>query len=195
MMFVACFTNLFGSIGCILFVKQIYFGLDPLVFMIVTSTVTDLLQDAFQRLPGMVLFAKMIPSNIESSMFAMLTGLMNLSNGFTAKMLGNIINSFVGVHEKNLTDLWVLYIIQACCSMLPLLFIWLIPNKSEVEGVQKAIEFIENNENNPFYENASICSDSDSEKSENPVNNLSEVSSGAAHLEENALKVLERIRP
>lgn len=47
MMFIACFTNLFGSIGCILFVRQIYFGLDPLVFMILTSTVTDLLQDAF----------------------------------------------------------------------------------------------------------------------------------------------------
>ena len=45
----------------------------------------------------MVLFAKMIPSNIESSMFAMLTGLMNLSNGFTSKMVGNGINYFVGV--------------------------------------------------------------------------------------------------
>ena len=152
MMVIACFTNLFGSIGCILFVKEIYFGMNPLVFLILSSTVTDLLQDAFQRLPGMVLFAKMIPSNIESSMFAMLTGLMNLSNGFTSKMLGNIINSFVGVHEKNLTDLWVLYIVQACCALLPIAFIWLIPNKQEVEGVQKAIEFIEKNEHTPFYE-------------------------------------------
>ena len=59
----------------------------------------------------MVLFAKMIPSNIESSMFAMLTGLMNLSNGFTAKILGNIINIFVGVKEENLKDLWILYVI------------------------------------------------------------------------------------
>jgi len=47
MMVIACFTNLLGSIGCILFVRQIYCGLDPLVFMIVSSTVTDLLQDAF----------------------------------------------------------------------------------------------------------------------------------------------------
>ena len=118
----------------------------PLVFMVVTSTVTDLLNDAFQRLPGMVLFAKMIPSNIESSMFAMLTGLMNLSNGFSAKMLGNFINLFVGVEDDNLKDLWMLYVIQAFCSLLPLLFIWLVPNKSEVEAVQKAIEFIERKE-------------------------------------------------
>lgn len=47
MMIIACFTNLLGSIGCILFVRKIYFGMDPLVFMIMTSTITDLLQDAF----------------------------------------------------------------------------------------------------------------------------------------------------
>ena len=47
MMVIACFTNLLGSIGCILFVKQIYFGMNPLLFMVVTSTVTDLLNDAF----------------------------------------------------------------------------------------------------------------------------------------------------
>ena len=83
----------------------------------------------------MVLFAKMIPSNIESSMFAMLTGLMNLSNGFSAKMLGNLINIFVGVEDNNLNDLWILYTIQAVCSLAPLLFIWLVPNKAEVEAV------------------------------------------------------------
>ena len=43
MMVIACFTNLLGSLGCILFVKQIYFGMDPLASMILTSTVTDLL--------------------------------------------------------------------------------------------------------------------------------------------------------
>ena len=47
MMVIACFTNLLGSLGCILFVRRIYFGLDPLTFMIMTSTITDLLQDAF----------------------------------------------------------------------------------------------------------------------------------------------------
>ena len=43
MMVIACFTNLIGSLGCILFVRKIYFGLDPLTAMIMTSTVTDLL--------------------------------------------------------------------------------------------------------------------------------------------------------
>ena len=67
-----------------------------------TTGVTDTLYIAFVTLPSMVLFAKLIPPNIESSMFAMLTGLVNLSNFFLAKSLGNFINSFVGVNEQNL---------------------------------------------------------------------------------------------
>ena len=43
MMVIACFTNLIGSVNCILFVRQMYFGLSPLAFMILTSIVTDLL--------------------------------------------------------------------------------------------------------------------------------------------------------
>ena len=54
----------------------------------------------------MVLFAKLIPANIESSMFAMLTGLINFSNLFASKMLGNYINTYFGVTEENLEDLW-----------------------------------------------------------------------------------------
>lgn len=81
-------------------------------------------------------------------MFAMLTGLMNLSNGFTAKILGNIINMFVGVKEENLNDLWILYVIQAACSLLPLAFIWLVPSKREVSNIQQAIEFIEKYDTN-----------------------------------------------
>ena len=57
----------------------------------------------------MVLFAKIIPESVESSMFALLTGLINLSNLFAAPELGVFINTFVGVTSDNLQELWVLY--------------------------------------------------------------------------------------
>jgi len=97
MMVFACFINLIGAVGSLLFLRNIMFGMDPYWFIIMSSTVTDVLYNAFVNLPGMVLFAKLIPANIESSMFAMLTGLMNFSNLFAAKMLGNYINTFFGV--------------------------------------------------------------------------------------------------
>ena len=40
MMVIACFTNLIGSVGCILFVRQIYFGLDPLALRILEGLTT-----------------------------------------------------------------------------------------------------------------------------------------------------------
>ncbi len=81
----------------------------------------------------MVLFAKLIPANIESSMFALLTGLMNFSNIFASKMLGNYINTFFGITEDNLTDLWMLYVVQIGCCIIPAFFICLLPNKMAVE--------------------------------------------------------------
>ena len=111
MMVMACMTNLIGAVGSLLFLRNIFLGMDPYWFIIVSSTVADVLYNAFVQLPGMVLFAKLIPANIESSMFAMLTGLMNFSNLFAAKMLGNYINTFFGVTEENLGDLWKLYIV------------------------------------------------------------------------------------
>ncbi len=61
MMITACFLNLLGALTTILYVKQITFGLSPLVFVIMTSTVMDTLVSAYTVLPAMVLFAKLIP--------------------------------------------------------------------------------------------------------------------------------------
>ena len=136
----ACLTNLLGAVGSLLFLRNIMLGMDPYWFIILSSTVADVLYNAFVMLPGMVLFAKLIPANIESSMFAMLTGLMNFSNLFAAKMLGNYINTFFGVTEENLEDLWQLYAIQILCCLIPALFICLLPNRDEVEAVQRVLE-------------------------------------------------------
>jgi len=110
-MVMACLTNLIGAAGSLLFLRNIFLGMDPYWFMMVSSAVTDVLYNAFVNLPGMVLFAKLIPANIESSMFALLTGLMNFSNLFAAKLLGNYINTYVGVTQENLHDLWKLYVV------------------------------------------------------------------------------------
>ena len=127
--------NFFGSFLTLLFVNQIYLGLSPMMFCILTSTVTDTLSQAFLNLPCQVLFAKLIPENIESSMFALLTGLMNFSNGFLSPQLGNFYNHFIGVTQDNLTDLWKLCVIETCTELIPLFFITLIPTRAEVASV------------------------------------------------------------
>lgn len=133
--------NMTGAATTVLFTTQHTFGLPPLAFVCLTSTVTDTLYNAYTTLPAMVLFAKLIPENVESSMFAMLTGLLNFSNLFASKELGIFINSFIGVQytsseDNNLYLVWKLYCCQIACCVVPMCFVWLLPVRSQVKLVQ-----------------------------------------------------------
>jgi hypothetical protein len=93
MMILACFVNFFGAATTVLFCL----GYDlnaPYLFTMGTATVTDVMYMCFVNLPLCVLFAKLIPEKIESSLFAFSTGLMNLSGLFVAPDLGNLINKW-----------------------------------------------------------------------------------------------------
>lgn len=139
MMFIGLLINMFGAAASIMFVKGIYLGMPPVVFLLMSSTVTDTLYGAYTQLPAMVLFAKIIPESVESSMFALLTGLINLSNLFAAPELGVFINTFVGVTSDNLQELWVLYCVQIGCCMIPMMFIWLLPGRAAVALAQAKV--------------------------------------------------------
>ena len=75
MMVISCMINLFGALSSLLFVRDFMFGLSPFIYVCFTSSATEVLYNAFMTLPSQVIFAKMIPSNIESSMFAITTGI------------------------------------------------------------------------------------------------------------------------
>jgi hypothetical protein len=125
----AMIVNFLGSVMTLVYVLEKTGGIPPFVFLALTSTVTDTIFLAMSNLPSMVLFAKLIPSQIESSMFAVLMGLLNLSHTVLAKLLGNFYNSFVGVSNDNLGDIWKLYCIACGLTILPLAFVWLLPTK------------------------------------------------------------------
>lgn len=138
MMVIANFVNFAGSITTMLFCRQFYKKIHcpAFLFVLMTSTVTDTLYQCFVQLPLMVLFAKLIPEKIEASLFAFLTGLSNLNNLFISNNLGNLINLWVGDNLDTLEEkTWQLYAIQAVLSLVPLLFIWLVPKRSQVEKV------------------------------------------------------------
>jgi hypothetical protein len=54
-------------------------GIDDVVFIIFTSVVTEVLSLGFFILPSLILFAKITPPYIEATVFAMLSGIFNLS--------------------------------------------------------------------------------------------------------------------
>ncbi len=141
MMYTALIINMIGAATTVLYCTNHFFGLPPVAFLCLTSTVTDTLYNAYTTLPGMVLFAKLIPENVESSMFAMLTGLTNFSNLFMSSEVGIFINKFIGVYyisetDNNLNEVWKLYCAQIGCCVIPMFFVWLIPRRAAVKLVQ-----------------------------------------------------------
>ena len=97
MMIIACVVNCTGALMTMLFCLGIDFGV-PYLYACFTSTVTDVLYIMFINMAPSVLFAKLIPEKIESSMYAFSTGLMNLTSLIMAPDLGAAINALF-VHD------------------------------------------------------------------------------------------------
>jgi hypothetical protein len=53
--------------------------------------------------------------------------------------MGNFWNWFVGVSSENLEQLWKLLVIETVFELVPIALIGLIPSRSEVLMVQKAL--------------------------------------------------------
>jgi hypothetical protein len=142
LMVVACIINFVGSILTMLFCLGYDLGI-PYIYTMFTSTVTDILYMMFIQMAPSVLFAKLIPEKIESSMYAFSTGLMNLTSLNLGPDLGILINTlFVHVSYEDLTKTWLLYAIQAGCSLLPMLFLWILPKRTEIQMVQDCLIYI-----------------------------------------------------
>jgi hypothetical protein len=113
MMIIGCCINVFGSITSVLFGAGIYFN-HPFYFALGSTGVCDTLWFAFSNLPLSVLVIKLVPERIESSLFAVSTGLVNLAYLFIGPNLGNLINLLffhISTSNNNLNQVWKLYIV------------------------------------------------------------------------------------
>ena len=79
-------------------------------------------------LPLMVIYAKIIPKNLEATCFALLTGSSNISLDI-AHAIGAAINKlYVGVTKTNLDNFWILQAISYGTCILPLFFLYYLPS-------------------------------------------------------------------
>ena len=79
-------------------------------------------------MPVLVLAARLCPPGIEATLFALLMSVLNLS-GLVSKEGGAILTHLLGVTDVNFDKLWLLVLITNLGSMLPLIFINLLPSE------------------------------------------------------------------
>merc|ERR1719232_529537 len=140
MMIIACMINCLSAVGQVVFLKGWYAGMHPALFYGFVEQISDSFSQAFIQMPEMALVAKLIPPTIESTFFAFFTGVGNLTFFFLGRLLGNMFNLYYDVTKEDMSNLWKLHVIQAICSLIPLCFIWLLPETDEVKAVQKRIK-------------------------------------------------------
>ena len=92
LMVITTILNVVSGTLMTIFLKQIYFGIQPLVYFGTVQLFSDAFSMAFMSMPQLALVAKLIPHSIESSIFAFFTGLVIFCYFFFAKVLGNLIN-------------------------------------------------------------------------------------------------------
>jgi hypothetical protein len=76
----------------------------------------------------LILAARLCPPGIEATLFAMLMSVLNLSS-LVSKEGGAILTHILGVTDTNFDRMWLLVLITNVGSVLPLVFIKLLPNE------------------------------------------------------------------
>jgi len=77
-------------------------------------------------MPILVLAARLCPSGIEATFFALIMSIFNLA-GFLSQELGGLLTALFGVTENNFDRLWLLVICTNLSTLLPLPLINLLP--------------------------------------------------------------------
>lgn len=105
-------------------------GISDMVFLLFTDIVFGVVGTLLYSLPILALFAKITPAKIEGTIFAFLTGTMNLATSVISPGMGTFINhQFVGVNKKDLSNYSTLCLIAFIGAILTLALLPLIPTK------------------------------------------------------------------
>lgn len=119
--------------------KNVDWGIPDIMLIIGEESVAGVFSQCLTMLPMSVLIAKLCPKRIEATSYALMAGIANLRL-ILRKLIGTAINDkFVGVSKDDLSNYWVLVAIQTVCSLLPLIFLWLIPTRKEVNALATKI--------------------------------------------------------
>jgi hypothetical protein len=79
-----------------------FFGIQDLHYVVFTNTFMGIISQSLSLLPTLVLFTKVTPNLIEASIFALLAGVSNFSDGVASPLIGSVICKLMGVDGDHL---------------------------------------------------------------------------------------------
>ena len=154
-MILAHFIFAFASLTSFLLVSRIsknVFGLNDIFFSFFTGTLMDVLYVAFVLMPTLVLQTKIVPKNIEATVYSFFTSLLNLANTFISPIIGGIISDFFHVSKDDFTYLPTIILIQLAMCFIPILFIWLLPTNKDIDDYYEEVVKYNSEDQDSMYQ-------------------------------------------
>eukprot|EP00658_Telonema_sp_P-2_P040898 TRINITY_DN29249_c0_g1_i1.p1 TRINITY_DN29249_c0_g1~~TRINITY_DN29249_c0_g1_i1.p1 ORF type:complete len:484 (+),score=114.78 TRINITY_DN29249_c0_g1_i1:194-1645(+) len=103
-------------------------GIPDDVFLITDSTTSVVISQA-AVMPLFALAALLCPEKVEGTIFALFTATMNFGSLIGAE-LGALLTYLFGVEAHNFTYMWQLVLLASLMQLIPLAFLWLLPQGS-----------------------------------------------------------------
>eukprot|EP00850_Spirogloea_muscicola_P010566 SM000062S19952 [mRNA] locus=s62:643291:646410:+ [translate_table: standard] len=100
-------------------------GIPDKAFILGDAAIVDVFQ-RLQLMPMLVLAARLCPPGIEGTLFAFLMSLSNFGS-LTARWLGAVLMTAVGVTKDHYDLLWLAVLIRTCMRLLPICVLFLLP--------------------------------------------------------------------
>lgn len=109
------------------------FHINDIFFAVFGDAAIEILFVAFIYMPTLVLQTKIVPKNVEATVYSFFTSLMQLANQFVAPMFGGIIASSFGVTKSNFDSIGTIVLIQFILALTPLSIVWILPSNQQID--------------------------------------------------------------
>lgn len=108
-------------------------GFNDVVFSVFSNAALEVLFVAFVFMPTLVVQIKIVPKNVEATIYNIFSTFKNMAHDFISPMIGGVIANEFGVSSYNFDNIKWIILIQFFVSFVPILFVWILPSNSDIE--------------------------------------------------------------
>ena len=94
--------------------------MNDIFFSFFTEAAADILYVAFIAMPTLVLQTKIVPKNIEATVYSFFTSFQNLANNFLSPIIGGMIANLFHVSKDDFTYFPTVLLIQIGTCFIPI---------------------------------------------------------------------------
>lgn len=109
------------------------FGINDILFSFFTDASLEIFMVAFIFMPTLVVQTKIVPKNVEATVYSVFASIRNFSNDVISPLIGGLIADSFGVTNDNFSKIGSIVLIQLGFSLVPICFIWLLPTNKTIE--------------------------------------------------------------